>query len=366
MARCALCGPPTMPSSAPTSSGSCALRLSTLGALAVLVASAITACGGSGHKHGHKSSSTTTTKLATKKPRPTAVAQKAVSESVLAEKGGKSFTTSITVKPSDPVLLKTNVPGNASGRRVRVKLDLQSGPGSSLTVSAAALKHTSTVTLKSANGKPVTLVNIGYVCEMPPAPTFCPARGIASKAGHTTLRFSPPANTPIELNATVGPIPPPKVSLPKSQSLVAPPYRITEAIVAVTVSHKPKHGKPPVPKVSYGQSVTVRPKTSVTLRTAVSGATSGLPQLLTISFDQGPSSMITVTASLQGGRTVQATLHSATGSPITLVLPKYRCLLPPSPTFCPPTKVQAQSNHYTVTFPVSPQTPLVGLSALVQ
>jgi hypothetical protein len=73
-----------------------------------------------------------------------------------------------------------------------------------------------------------------------------------------------------------------------------------------------------------------------------------------------------VSASVPGGTPSKATLSSAAGSPMAIVLPRYNCGLPPSPTFCPPSRIVAASHTYTLTIDASPKTPPIIIQTTAQ
>jgi hypothetical protein len=101
------------------------------------------------------------------------------------------------------------------------------------------------------------------------------------------------------------------------------------------------------------------------IRVAVAGSVVGAPQPLTLKFGQGPSKTINLSASVPGGSASNATISSASGHPIAIVLPRYSCYLPPYPTFCPATNIKAESHKYALTVNAIPKVPIV-ISALVQ
>jgi hypothetical protein len=102
------------------------------------------------------------------------------------------------------------------------------------------------------------------------------------------------------------------------------------------------------------------------LSTVIAGAIQGAPQTVTLSIDQGPGSKVHVSASVAGGQTSQATIKSANGSPIAIVLPRYACSMPPVPTFCPAMQIFAGFHRYMLKFAAAPTTPRITLYATVQ
>jgi hypothetical protein len=84
------------------------------------------------------------------------------------------------------------------------------------------------------------------------------------------------------------------------------------------------------------------------MATRLSGAPVGATQATTITIEQGPASSIAVSGAVAGGQTSKATVKSADGKPITLVLPRYTCYVAPVPTFCPPKQIQAGSHKYVL------------------
>ena len=75
---------------------------------------------------------------------------------------------------------------------------------------------------------------------------------------------------------------------------------------------------------------------------------------------------VSITASVAGGSSSTGTVTSANGKNIALVLPRFSCTVPPTPTICPASHVQSGHHQYQLTFMASPYTPPVSLSAKIQ
>jgi hypothetical protein len=140
-------------------------------------------------------------------------------------------------------------------------------------------------------------------------------------------------------------------------TLVAPAYTPLAYVEARTPGSKTKPARL--------QSVAVHPGQVVTMLGRLKGVSSGAPQRVTMSFDQGPAKTLTLKVSVHGGKTASATIRGAGGSTIALVDPRYSCYLPPLSTFCPALSSSASSHHYSVTFSSSPAT-TVELNAVAQ
>jgi hypothetical protein len=258
-------------------------------------------------------------------------------------------TSSATAKPGDNVVFVTKVPAARPGKPATVTLSLPNGPNQTLTIKAKIKGHSTTATLNGAGGKPLTLLRLHYHCYLPPAPGFCPPLGATAGSKGTKLKAKVKHGVTVAVEATVGPVtlPPSKLKTPGVN--VAPAYRITELLRAIAPGSSTK---PP----AATSSVTARPKDIVQMLTRVGGRIKGAKQPVTISFQQGPATSLTVLASIPGGATSTATIKSASSSKITLVVPFYTCYLPPNPTFCPVTKTSTASHRYTVTIPAAPGT----------
>jgi hypothetical protein len=322
------------------------LRVLAYAMTAVALAVGLTACGGGSSSKTGSTTSTTATKKKKKKnkpAKPTFIVEKvAVSGS-----NGKPAPAT-TAKPGDNVVFLTQVPAAKSNAPVTVSLSFPAGPSTNLTVKAGIKGHSAQATLSGAGGKALTLLRLHYHCSLPPAPGFCPPHNVKTSSRGAKFQVNVKHGVSVAIEATVGPVslPPSKVKTPGQN--VAPAYRITELLRAIPPGSKSKN--PPAPAAS----ATVHPKDTVQMLTRVAGRVKGAKQPVTISFGQGPASSLTVSASVPGGATSTATIKSANGSKITLVLPFYTCYLPPNPTFCPVTHTSTASHRYSVTIPAAP------------
>jgi hypothetical protein len=209
-------------------------------------------------------------------------------------------------------------------------------------------------------GKPISLVGVKYTCWLPPAQTFCPARHLAA-SGHTAeVTFMSSPAQQIVLAGQIGPVHS-KHPVPTGTATdaVVPPYGIHERVQVIP----PKGSKAAIAKPS--STVKVKPGDIVVLLSSLVGHVIGAEQKVTIKFNQGPASSTVVSATVAGGATSTATIAGAKGSSFAIVLPHYSCPLPPTPSFCPATRAQVQTHHYTVTFKATPLSP-IDLFATVQ
>lgn len=288
-----------------------------------------------------------------------------VTEQVLG-RGGKKLASSIKARPGTPVVLRTLVP---STNKETITVVAPAGPSKTLKITATGGGHTSTATIHSRTGTPLTLLNLRYVCTLPPAPTFCPAKKATGDSHGYTMTFNAERIPGVVLSGILGPLTTraPIVRTPTTSS--ASPYTATENVRAVT---PPKPGTKPAKPVKPATptppstSATAKPGDILTMATHLTGKPVGAPQPVTVTIHQGPSKTLTITASVAGGSSSTATVTSANGKNIALVLPKFSCTVPPSLTICPPTHVQSGHHQYQLTFMASPYTLPIALSAQIQ
>jgi hypothetical protein len=328
------------------------------------VALLLAGCGG-----GHKSSSSTTSSSTTSGQKSsgkhtgtkTSGAKKSVSLGVLiaSAKSGSPPSANATASTGDPVQFITHVPGDRNAKAVPVQLNFSQDAPTKWTVTASVKNHQATATLTSKNGKPIPLAALNYGCALPPAPTFCPVSNVHTSHDHISAQFTANPGLPIVIGATVGPLPNAPASPPHS-TVIAPTYKIKMSVASVPKKHSGSARAKPGPTAS------VHPGDVLAISVHLGGAVVGATQPLTLSFSQGPAKSITVSASVPGGTPAKATFNSATGSPIAIVLPRYHCGLPPSPTFCPLSKIVAASRSYTLTIDASPKTPPISIQAEAQ
>lgn len=319
----------------------------------------IAGCGGSSPSptSTNKTSTTgpTTTKTTTTGKKK--VAKVLVKESIVLS-GSKTPAATAAVAPGAALSFTTRAPGTPT-LTSKVTVTLTLGPAKKLTVVASARGHTSTATLTSSNGKPVTLADVRYLCLFPPKPSPCPLSKVGGSGKQDTVQVRAHGGAVLALSAAVGPVPGAKPIRPVSTSgPVVPAYQLKELVRAVTPTTTGAAAKPALP----GATVSVKPGDIVSFFTRALG-TAGAPQPLTIKFGDGPSKSILVTAIVPGGKTAQATITSATGKPISLLLPRFLCFLPPTPTFCPVSKISAKTSAYSVTLPITPSSPAVEIIA---
>ncbi len=334
-------------------------KLAAVGAVLALV---VAGCGGGGHKSSSSTTSHSTSSGTTKKHgTTTGKSSKSNTLAVLiaVSKSGTSPSATATASPGDGVQFITHVPGKPKGPPTKVHLDFFQASPTKLTVTASATGQSATATLTSKTGKPVKISELRYICSLPPAPTFCPASQVHTASPHIKAQFSATPAAPVALSGVIGPVsnPPPKAS---RSTLVAPTYSVTTKVLDRPKTSSKSSG------AKFSSSAQVHPGDSLLITTAVTGSIVGASQPLTFTLAQGPATSLNITAGVSGGPVSKATVTSATGAPIAIVLPKYSCILPPAPTFCPPQSVQAGSHKYVVTFGVTPQTTPITINAKVQ
>ncbi len=334
----------------------------TLVSFGLVFALLLAGCGGSSNKSQTKTTSSKT-KTTHKSTKPGPVAKKAapLSELITVAKSHKAASASASAATGDSVLFLTRVPGTSTSSPVNVHIDLSRKADTKWTVTASVKGQKSTATLTSKNGKLLTLEKIRYSCALPPSATFCPVSHVHSSATHVGAQFSATPATPISLTASVGPLPVPAVAALPTSSVAAPTYTVLTKVLAVS-AHPSKSAPPARP----APSVSVHPGEGLTVRIGVTGKVVGAPQTVTVSFAQGPSKSLTVSAGVPGGTPSTATITSTTGRRIEIVLPRYSCLLPPAPTFCPLSKVVAAAHKYTIVYNATPKTPALVISTAVQ
>jgi hypothetical protein len=332
--------------------------------IAATIATAVAGCGGSSKKS--TSTTTTTTTTATATTTSASTTKKAsgpphkpvLTETVVVAKSGVPAAKSATVKAGDAAVFRTFAPAKHKAKPVKVTIAVtQAGPKWMVTASTKGQKP-ATATITSATGKPLP-IELLYSCELPPTPTFCPPDHV-SNGKHVSAVFTTTHAAPLTLTAVVAP-PTSTTKTTTPGTLVVSPYHVIEQVASRT----PTTGATPAP-VSFGTTATVKPGDELLLKSKLTGAANGATQPLTLTINQGPGKSLTVTGGVPGGKTSTVTVNSANGKPIAIVTPRFSCYLPPTPTFCPASKISAGSHKYVVTFPATPGTAAVRLSALVQ
>jgi hypothetical protein len=333
------------------------------GCAAALAALLLAACGG-----GHKtSSSSTSTSSASDSAGHKASGKKAAApksqslqELIIVAKSASKPSATASATTGDSVQFLTHVPGSPTARPAKLHLDFAQSAPTKWTVTASTKTEHATATLTSKTGKPLPLALLHYACALPPAPTFCPVSNVSTSRGHIGADFSTTPTVPIQIGATVGPVPnAPTAGRPSS--LIAPTYLLQTSVAAA-----PKVRSKSTPPAKPGSTASVHPGDHVVISVRVRGTVVGAPQPVALSFSQGPAKSITVSASVPGGTPSKATFTSATGTPIAIVLPRYNCGLPPSPTFCPLSKLTAASHSYALTIGATPNSPPIVIQAATQ
>ncbi len=328
---------------------------------AIACAALVAGCGGSGHKSSTTKSSTTTTKASTSTaPAKPSVVPRTLSEMAIAAGVTPATPASnVTVARGKAVVLRTLLPAKPAGRPQKLLLQFSRVNATTWRATATLGRRHSTATITSPGPKPMTLTNISYACPGPPVPSFCPLRHVVTSANSTLLQVttSVPALT---LVAFAGPVPG-IVTPPPASKLVVPTYAVKE----LGLSEAPlKAGQKP-PKLQYATTLSASPGDTIALATLLTGHEIGAPQPVTVSFAQGPAKTITASAASPGAPPSKVTIKSASGQPIELVSPVYRCSLPPTPSPCPATKIIQSAHRYSFTFSATPTSP-IRMSILVQ
>jgi hypothetical protein len=258
----------------------------------------------------------------------------------------KSAGSSVTAAPGDTLAFTARVLHSTS-KTATITLTVPTASSNKLTLQASADGHTSKVAVTGSSGKSISLLRPRYLCSLPPTPSSCPASGVSLSHGTYTMKFTSPPKTVVTLDATVGPV---SLKTPKSIKAVSrsvAPYSVQQ-LVKVLGKSGSSGGK-----ASLVSSASASSGDSIEMLSRVTGKR-GSPQPLTITFPAGASSTITISAQVKGGKASQATIKSASGSPIKLELPRYLCFLPPFPTFCPASSTKLASGRYTVVFNAQP------------
>ncbi len=323
-------------------------------AIAVVVAAfGLAACGGA------SKSTTSTTKSTTTATHTTPAHATIPLESVRVDPS-QTYAVSGTANPADAVSFRTVVPPTEKGSPVHIKLE--AGPAKTLTVTATVGSKSGTTTLSSASGKSLSLLDVHYSCTLPPVPSFCPAQSTKKNAHGYTLQFSSRAAAAIQVSALVGPLNLPKPQVTPAGTSVVPPYTVTEVLrVRTPGATTSSAAQPPATP-----TVSAKPGQLVVMYSELKASVHGAKQPITVTINQGPAKSLTITAAAKGGAASTATVKSATGAPIALVLPHYTCYVTPTPTFCPASSIKAAPHRYTVTFAAAPGTATIELQALAQ
>jgi hypothetical protein len=111
-----------------------------------------------------------------------------------------AFTASASAKSGDIVEMLTRVLSKHRGALQPITVTIARGSGKTIKVSASAQGGaTSTATLKSSSGSPITLALPRYTCYLPPVPTFCPPTktSASSSAYSATFMAAPGTAVPI-------------------------------------------------------------------------------------------------------------------------------------------------------------------------
>jgi hypothetical protein len=307
----------------------------------------IAGCGGGGKK-----TTTTTTSATTTAKQTTPKAKPKLEQTVRVDKSGAKYASSVGATNGDIVQFRTVVPAAKHPGTVTLTLTQKNGR---IEATASANHQTSTAAVV---GSGLKMSRVHFACELPPTPSFCPAKHSSSSKTGYQLQFPAVRKAPIIVAARVGTTAPPAPKLKPASSAAVSPYKLTQKVKVAT----PKSTSTSKPT----SAATVHPGDVVTLSTYVGGKVSGALQPVTISFEQGPAKSVTVTATEPGGSATHATISGAGGAKISLTDPRYNCFLPPDPTFCPSSKVSVGHRKYDITFRVSPNKSPVEVVANVQ
>ena len=310
---------------------------------ALVAALSLAACGG-----GSKSTTVRSTNPTTSSTQTTPAVQP-LAQKVEVVKGRTPAASTATAKVGDEVEFRTNVPRLQGSTPVPVEIRLGPGRGATWRAQASVMGQTATATLTTAGGKRLPLLSLHYACVLPPLPTICPPRAISAHGQSLKMRFQAKPSTPISLLAIVGPAGGAPAQ-PASSGAQMPAYSVRQEVGAV----KPGTPSKTVDK-AFALTAMAHPGDLVELKTLLTGV-AGAPQMVTLTFDQGPGKTLTVSAAVRGGTAAHATVNAT--APIALVEPRYTCYLPPTPTFCPATRITSTGGRYSLTFPATPHTPI--------
>lgn len=376
-------------------------------AVAVTAASlALTGCGGS-----HSSSSHTTTSSATSSSSAGRLTEKVT---VL---GRAKPSARATAAPGDTVQIRTRVDGDPRAPAQLVTVSAGVGPATTLHITATSDGRRSRAQITSADGKPLTLINVHYTCALPGTSTFCPAKQSSSGAHGFKLAFMASPSTGVTFLASVGPgtaqpsagaagglptsayIPTELVRTHASGATAttsgttttgattgtATTFTTTIGTVTTTTStvatatpsagtssvgtatSTPTPTSAPAPAAGgLAPAVTVTPGATVTMYTQLTGQSAGLPQKTTITIPKGPARKLTISAAVPEAHTSRATITRAGGGRLAIDPPRFRCAAPPAPTFCPPQSVVSNAHAYVVTFMATPHSSPILFEARVR
>jgi len=313
------------------------------------VACAIVVCACGGGQEASTRKPVTTKSAPAPKPAPAVI-----TETAALTTDEQAASAALRASPGSHVIFRTIYPASLAGRPHKVRILVVRVTPSRWKITVTADGQHAGATVSSSTRKPITLVNLAYSCAAPPTASICPIKDVHTTAVRTEFQFTALPGAPSAITADVGPIAagsPPK----PTTTLQVPTYQVKEEVVAGPPADQP--ASPAV--VVAGSTASVRPGDSVSLATVLRGHIAGARQPVTVRFRQGPASTITISASVPGGTISTARVNSATGSPIELILPTYRCYLPPTPSSCPVKTIRAGAGRYAFTFAAGPLEPVL-------
>lgn len=259
------------------------------------------------------------------------------------------YASQIKASPGDNVAMRTTF-GRAQHGSATVTLSLTRKSSTTVNVTASARGRSSQATIATANGKPIKLAYVRYLCYLPSTPTFCHAVHTNITGSDYVLHFHAPLNMPLDLTATVEPSSGPTASAAPHGTQLVPPFKASQQV-------RTEFGSGTAGR--YGSSVSVKAGAIIDLLTQFNGApASAKPQKATLVIDRGPSPTLRVSATVDGGPPSIATITSADGRPMRLLFPRYVCYAPPAATFCPALHKTTTTHKYKVQFAAIPGVPI--------
>jgi hypothetical protein len=311
----------------------------------VMVAAAITACGGGGSSKSKSTSSSSTSSSVTngdhkakhKGKRPPVPLQQ-----VRVNVQGSALGANANAKPGQVVTILVRVPPADAAKRLTIAID-RTGPKTFVATSSVAGTplHASGQINESSAGTGIALVHWG--CRLPPM-TFCPVKVVSSSPSHVKLTVDAPS-VPVALTARFakpGTVPTPRLL---ALGLPAPGSGIP-ATVQVTSQNK---GSKPAPLSS---TTSASPGSLIHVRVQPQpGSPAHATLRIAIPHTSGKSIAIEA-----GGTAKQPASTATVNGNIRVSGLVYSCGLPPA-TFCPLSSIKTTSTGLELTLP-TPQVPV--------
>jgi hypothetical protein len=278
-------------------------------------------------------------------------AVKKLTELVATAAAPTDYSASAKAQRLKSVVFRTTFPPALLKRPQHLALAIDRTNATTWTVTVTDHGKRAKATVTSADGKPMTIVDAGFTCQVQPLPSFCPAHQAGGTASHMHAEFT--TKSTVVVSALIGPLTTtPRLAHPVS--VAVPTYTVRQLVADLPL---PAPGKK-TPASTYAANATVSPGDHLAIAQVLTGTSVGAPQAMTVSIPQGPAKSLTIIASVPGGTAIKSKVSSADGKPIELVTPQFHCYLPPMPSPCPPSAIKLGGRHYTFTFQASPLSPV--------